>query len=211
MTGRREPPGDSPTSTSRSLLRGVREHDPEAWDRLVSLYAPTVVLWCRRMRLREQEIPDVLQEVFQTVATRLHQFRREQASHTFRGWLRTVTRNKVLDFLRREEKQAAAAGGTEAQSRMAAVPAADADRDEISDEIENDLMLRALESVRSHFAPHTWKAFWMVVVEGRPTSDVADELGMQPGGVRVAKSRVLSRLRFELGDAPGDEEPAENA
>jgi hypothetical protein len=29
---------------------------------------------------------------------------------------------------------------------------------------------------------------------------VADELAMSPGAVRVAKSRVLHRLREELGD-----------
>ena len=35
-----------------------------------------------------------------------------------------------------------------------------------------------------------------------PAKDVADELRMQPGAVRVAKSRVLNRLRHELGDLP---------
>jgi RNA polymerase sigma-70 factor (ECF subfamily) len=39
-----------------------------------------------------------------------------------------------------------------------------------------------------------------VTIEGRATADVAADLGMQPGAVRVAKSRVLQRLRRELGD-----------
>ena len=33
-----------------------------------------------------------------------------------------------------------------------------------------------------------------------PPADVAADLAMQPGAVRVAKSRVLLRLRRELGD-----------
>jgi RNA polymerase sigma-70 factor, ECF subfamily len=45
-----------------------------------------------------------------------------------------------------------------------------------------------------------WQAFWRVVVEGRAAPDVAAELSMQPGAVRVSKSRVLARLRKELGD-----------
>jgi DNA-directed RNA polymerase specialized sigma24 family protein len=34
----------------------------------------------------------------------------------------------------------------------------------------------------------------------RTARDVAAELSMSPGAVRVAKSRVLQRLREELGD-----------
>ena len=41
----------------------------------------------------------------------------------------------------------------------------------------------------------------MVVVDGRETNDVAADLGMRPGTVRVAKSRVLKRLRLEVGDS----------
>jgi hypothetical protein len=40
-----------------------------------------------------------------------------------------------------------------------------------------------------------------VAVEGRLAADVAADLNMQPGAVRVSKSRVLLRLRRELGDA----------
>jgi hypothetical protein len=36
---------------------------------------------------------------------------------------------------------------------------------------------------------------------GADAAHAAEELGMTPGAVRVAKSRVLHRLREELGDA----------
>ena len=54
--------------------------------------------------------------------------------------------------------------------------------------------------IRGEFHPHTWQAFWATAVEGRSAPDVAAELGMSPVGVRVAKSRVLQRLREALGD-----------
>ena len=66
----------------------------------------------------------------------------------------------------------------------------------------DDLLRQALATIRDEFRPHTWRAFWEVVVNGRAPSDVAADLDMQPGAVRVAKSRVLLRLRQELGELP---------
>jgi len=57
-----------------------------------------------------------------------------------------------------------------------------------------------LETIRDQFEPRTWDAFWRVVVDEQPVSDVARALTMRPGTVRVAKCRVLHRLRQELGD-----------
>ena len=66
----------------------------------------------------------------------------------------------------------------------------------------DELLRKALESIRGEFHERTWQAFWGVVVEGRTAADVAADLDMKPGAVRVAKSRVLLRLRRELGDLP---------
>jgi RNA polymerase sigma-70 factor (ECF subfamily) len=57
-----------------------------------------------------------------------------------------------------------------------------------------------LEKIRPDFEPRTWQAFWQATVEGRPSADVAAELGLTAGAVRKAKARVLARLRTELGD-----------
>jgi RNA polymerase sigma-70 factor (ECF subfamily) len=189
-------------STSRSLLVRLRENDAAAWDRLVELYAPLVFYWCRRLNVPEQDIVDIFQDVFQSVAAHIDGFRNDRAGDTFRGWLRTITRNKVCDHFRRAGRQpAAAAGGTDAYRRLSQFPAAkEFDEDEDVERLQHELFQRALESIRGHFAPQTWDAFWQVVVEGKTPQDVAEALSMRPGAVRVAKSRVLQRLRQELGD-----------
>ena len=63
----------------------------------------------------------------------------------------------------------------------------------------HDQVLRVLEAVRGEFEGRTWQAFLRTAVEGRPPKEVGPELGMSQGAVRVAKSRVLRRLREELG------------
>src|SRR3954467_15472366 len=99
--------------TSRSLLERVRADDAAAWDRLVALYAPLVLHWCRRWDLQDQDSADVFQEVFQAVARHIADFRKDNEGDTFRGWLRTITRNKVRDHFRRAGRQPCGAGGTD--------------------------------------------------------------------------------------------------
>jgi RNA polymerase sigma-70 factor, ECF subfamily len=190
----------SSTSTHRSLLQRARGHDPDAWERMVALYGPLVLGWCRGWGLRDDDAADVFQEVFQSVAAHLAGFRRDRTGDTFRGWLRTITRNKVTDLYRRREKEPAAAGGSEARDRLASVPEDPPASDPAPDAAETEVLHRALRMIRAEFEPRTWEAFWQTAVNGRSASDVAAELGMTPGAVRVAKSRVLHRLRTDLGD-----------
>jgi hypothetical protein len=87
------------TATSRSLLMQLKDGQPAAWERLTSLYAPLVYHWCRTMRLAEQEMPDVFQQVFQSVASHIQTFHKDRPGDTFRHWLRAITRNKFMDRL----------------------------------------------------------------------------------------------------------------
>jgi RNA polymerase sigma-70 factor (ECF subfamily) len=191
-------------STSRSLLVRARHNEPGAWDRLVSLYAPLVMHWLRRANVPESDAADVFQEVFRGVAAGLGNFRKDHERDTFRGWLRTITRHKVHDHFQRLGREPQGAGGTEAGVFLAQVPspAPFGDADDHADDLTApaELMRRALEQVREHFHESTWKAFWRTVVDAQPATDVAQELSMSAGAVRVAKSRVLQRLREELGD-----------
>jgi RNA polymerase sigma-70 factor (ECF subfamily) len=190
------------SATSRSLLARVRADEPDAWDRLVHLYAPLVLHWCRRSGLQNQDVADIFQEVFQAVVAHVGKFRREREGDTFRGWLRRITQNKVRDHFRKIGHEARATGGSSAQERLGQLPTPQPVEDELvpEDDGERALLARALDLIRGEFEEHTWSAFWRTAVESRAAKDVGDELAMSPGAVRVAKSRVLRRLREELGD-----------
>jgi len=191
-------------SISRSLLAAAQADDPAAWSRLVALYSPLVAAWCGRWGVARQDVMDVVQEVFAAVARNLKRFRKEQPQDTFRGWLATIARNKVRDYFRRRGAEPAGAGGTEAWLRISQVCDGNG-RPEESDGADavafDQVLLRALDTIRGEFQERTWQAFWRTAVEGRAPRDVAVELSMTSGAVRVAKSRVLQRLREELGDA----------
>ena len=186
------------TSTSRSLLKHLHENDQEAWDKLVKLYTPLVWHWCRQMRLPTQDSADVFQEVFKSVALHYPGFHRDKPGDTFRGWLRTITTNKVHDHFRKRASEPQGMGGTEAKAFMSAVPEVSTELDEA--ETDQPLFRQALALIQGHFEETTWRAFWGVVVDGRSPDNVSNELGISAGAVRVAKCRVLHRLRQELGD-----------
>jgi RNA polymerase sigma-70 factor, ECF subfamily len=197
----RDPDPSAPTpsaGTSLTLLDRLRGREPEAWERLVRLYGPLVLYWGRRAGLGEADAADVLQDVFRSVAGAIGRFRRDDESGTFRGWLWAIARNKLRDHFRAAARQPAAAGGTDAQDRFRQVP--DAEPDSTPDSAPSRALLhRALEAVRAGFEDRTWQAFWRTAVDGRPPADVAAELGLGLASVYQARSRVLRRLRDELG------------
>jgi RNA polymerase sigma-70 factor (ECF subfamily) len=65
---------------------------------------------------------------------------------------------------------------------------------------DSPLFQRALALIQGEFEEKTWRAFWAVVIDGKKPRETGKELGMSEGAVRVAKCRVLQRLRLELGD-----------
>jgi RNA polymerase sigma-70 factor, ECF subfamily len=180
----------------------VQINDPAAWERLVSLYSPLVYRWCRQAGLQSADAADVGQEVFRAVARKIVDFRRERLGDTFRGWLRTITRNKVRDRLRQQRVGETGAGGAEAQRQLLQLPFEEGQAEgEAADAQEATLLYRrAVELLRQEFEERTWQAFWRVAVGDEAPADVAAALGMTVNAVYLAKSRVLRRLREEFAD-----------
>jgi len=194
-------PDDALRSTDLSVLRQAQSGQNAAWRRLIELYGPLVHAWCRRGGLDGPELEDVFQEVFLTVAARLPAFRRDRPGDTFRGWLRLITRSKLVDFVR-HSPPARAAGGTDAHGFLQNVTAPSAISDNPDDDPNEQRVLaaRALDLLKSQFDDRTWQAFWRTTVESANSATVAAELGMTANAVRKAKVRVLHKLRTEFGD-----------
>jgi RNA polymerase sigma-70 factor, ECF subfamily len=189
----------SEDSTSCSLLIKAAASDREAWNRLVNLYAPLVAHWCRQAGLQGDGAEDVIQEVFAAMAAGLKTYQKDRPGTGFRGWMRGIARHKLQDHFRRAT--APAEGGTEALVRLRAVPEpVEPPNLSESDSDVAELYRRALELVRGQFEERTWQAFWKVAMENRSPTEAASELGMTPNTVRQAKSRILRRLKEELGE-----------
>ncbi len=192
--------------TSTSLLVRLRSSDQSAWGCFVALYGPLVYFWCRNARLQASDAADVGQEVFQSVARKIADFRRDRPGDSFRAWLKTIARNKIFDFHRKRSTREAATGGSDAHQAMLGVAAPDELETDIhvnseTEQTERTLLLRqALAIIRDSFDERRWAAFWRVTVELEPPKAVASDLKISVNAVYLAKSRVLRRLKEEFGD-----------
>jgi len=190
----------APGSTSTSLLAEAKAGSPIAWQHLLEVYTPWVYQWCRHCGLQAADAADVAQEVFVAVARGITDFRRDSAGGSFRGWLWTITRNKIRDSARRRHGSPQAQGGTEARVQLAQIAedASEPSSQDLADRYRGSLQRRALELIRASVEPRTWDAFWRVTVEGCDPSSVAHDLGLSLKAVYDANYRVRRKLRNEL-------------
>lgn len=183
-------------STSVTLLQRLRDPADElAWGRFVEIYTPVLYRWARRAGLSDQDAGDLLQDLFILLLRKLPEFQYDRSKGRFRGWLQTVTLNKLRERMRR--RQEILVGSDAHRLEQVDEEAASAFWEA---EYRDHLIAHALLIMQRDFEPNTWKACWETAYVGRPTDEVGDELGMSAAAVYAARSRVLRRVREEIGE-----------
>jgi RNA polymerase sigma-70 factor (ECF subfamily) len=187
--------------TRATLLARLRDGaDADAWREFVRLYGPVVYGFARKRGLQDADAADLMQDVLRSVAMNANKLEYDPSRGTFRGWLYTVTRNKIYNFLNAQRHRPRGSGDSAVRERLDATPSRDGDGPDADWDLEyqRQLSARAMDRVRTEFQPATWQAFWQTAVDGKPAGEVGAGLKMSPGAVYVAKSRVLARLRDEV-------------
>jgi RNA polymerase sigma-70 factor (ECF subfamily) len=158
--------------------------------------------------LKADDTEDVCQEVFRAVYRALPAFRRDRPGDSFRGWLRTITLNKIRDQWGRRPP-AEATGGSTALSWLNEVadPEVDAEGEGNEEQELGILYRRAIQVLRDEFEDKSWRAFWRVTVDDEPVEQVAASLRMTPNAIYLVRSRIRKRLRELLAEL-GEEPPA---
>ena len=186
--------------TSESLLVRIKARDETAWEHFTKLYEPLVRSWCLGFGLPESDTPDAVQEVFETVARSIKGYHHDRAGDTFRGWLKTITRSRVIDAMRRRRGRPNGVGGSDALADLHALPAPPEDPGSSDADDRGLLVRRAVELVLGKSEEKTRQAFLRVVLGGEHPSDVSKDLGMTPNAVYLATSRVKRKIRQEFAE-----------
>jgi len=190
--------------TRPSLLLRIRDsQDERAWREFVDIYTPLIFGYCQKRGFQEADAADVAQDVMQTVAHSIGTFSYQREKGTFRSWLYTVTRTRLLNFHKRQQRQPRGTGETAVQELLEAQPCPDTD-DGWDQEFHQRLLDWACSQVRGEFQNSTWQAFHFTAVQGRSPKEAAQALGVSVGAVYIARSRVTARIRQKVCEASDD-------
>jgi RNA polymerase sigma factor (sigma-70 family) len=196
---------DSPLTRPSLLVRIRDPRNAQAWSEFVDVYAPLVYGFARKHHLQDADAADLTQEVLRAVAGAVGRLNYDPERGSFRGWLFTVVRNKLRNFLTRKGRHCTGSGDSAAQDLLNSVPASTEDSSVWDLEYEKRVFGWAAKQVRGGFAESTWQAFWLTAVEGKEPKEAANALGITIGAVYIAKSRVLTRLKKKIEQLQGSD------
>jgi RNA polymerase sigma factor (sigma-70 family) len=98
---------DDGIPTRASLLERLKDMgDQASWDAFYEIYHELIFSVARRAGLTESEAREVVQDTLIAVARKMPGFTYDPAKDSFKGWLLTVVRWRILDQLSRRDVQA---------------------------------------------------------------------------------------------------------
>ena len=169
----------------------------EVWSEFVAVYRPLIVRVAIARGLQHADAEDLAQETLAIVARSINSFD-PGGGGSFRGWLRIITRNLVVNHLTRE-REPAGSGDTKVQAMLAEQPAIEGETATLFDlELRRVQFQAAAKKVRTQFSEATWAAFERTAIDHESIANVAAALDKSEGAVRMARCRVLTRLREEV-------------
>jgi len=137
---------------------------------------------------------DVMQDAFRAALEHEGDFRGEAAVAT---WLYRIVFNRSIDLLRKRGRERPLPDDvselTEADLRLSHVAGPLPD-----DVLERRETRAALDQALSELGPQQRAVFELREIDGRPTSEVAELLGLTPSSVRVHLHRARLNLRARL-------------
>lgn len=178
--------------TRKSLLIRTRDHqDRASWNEFANIYQPVIQRYAERQGVPKHDAADIAQEVFLQWMRIQDRFELREEAGSFRMWLKTVTRHKVIDWYRRRKSSLQK---SQWLSQAVQDHAEDAERTWEQEERRHRI-LGALDAARKSVCCKTWKCFEEHILKQRKASAVAADLGTSLNSVYVNCTRVLSRIR----------------
>jgi RNA polymerase sigma factor (sigma-70 family) len=202
-------PCSSGSVTRVTLLRrlSLAPSDSAAWAEFVACYSRKIYNWARTWGLQDADAQDVTQSVFVNLTTQLGRFHYDP-NRSFRAWLRAVTRQAWLNYLRKRSKAIQGSGST-LVSPLTTVEARVDLFQRLKDTFDDELLHEAAIRVRLRVEPRTWNAFYLLAVEGLSGAEVAKRLQMKVATVYVARGKVqhmLTKVIKQLEQSLGHDE-----
>jgi len=185
-------------NTRRTLVQRAKDpNDQHAWDEFVRYYKPFIEVTLRRLTHRASEHDDLVQETLVMIWKSLSDFEFKPQPGSFRRWLSTLMRNRVIDLVRKnnsyESRKENAAEQKLIEDELSR-PEFEAD---IEREWERHITQAALSNIKQVFSGTAVTVFELTL-KGRTAAEIAAELSINQDSVRTLKNRVKQRVIQEV-------------
>ena len=172
------------------LIAAVLRGDPSSFEPLIQKYSPRVFATARRYARREDEIQDIVQEVFIKAFQKLDSFRAEAP---FEHWLMRLAVRTCYDFLRAHQRNRETTltdlsdPEVDWLERFAASP---------EDNSKNTDAARALiERVMAQLSPEARLVITLLEIEDRSVKEIAQLTGWSVPLVKVRAFRARAQMK----------------
>jgi RNA polymerase sigma factor (sigma-70 family) len=194
-----------PVATRVSLLARLKNpEDQRSWEEFFNTYSRMIYGLATRSGLSDAEAQDALQETIIKVAEKMPGFQYNPAIGTFKSWLLTIARSRIIDSHRRRQREQARivssanpATGTALVERIA--DPASLNLDAIWDQQwKEGLVEAATDRVRRRVSPKQFQLYDCNVRKQWPAEKVARMLGVTAAQVHLAKHRITLLIKQQV-------------
>ncbi len=189
-------------TTHLSLIVGLRDQAPQAWERFNRIYRSWLLDWVmHRFGFQAEDAEDVVQQVLTDLHQEFHKqrtgerpaFQHNGRAGAFRSWLRLVLHHRALAFLRSRRLRPAVGNADELLEQLSDPHSALSDL--WNQQHEQRVIHQAWDTVMSEFAPNVWRPVGEVLFKERRSREVADEFRIPLRTLYSHQKLIKDRLR----------------
>lgn len=163
------------------LMRLGQQGDKAAYETLLFEVKNLIRGYLRKRVSSDTLIEDLTQEVLLAVHSGRHTY---DPSRSFRGWLMAITRNRLIDYWRGEQRRI---GSIEQGTEL---------------DLKGECALTALscdvKEIVATLSPKQQELFFLARVEGLTMHEVAEKSDSTEGAVKVALHRIMKVIKQHL-------------
>jgi len=167
-----------------SLIKGCQNGEAWAQKQLYESYLPYVLTIARRFGISDQEMADVIQDIFIEIFSSIDKYNSDKGA--FKYWLKSVAIHKVMNVQRKQ--------GRKREITVEHLEETLAGKNASTSNLDNEFLIQLIRELPDGYR----RVFNLFVVDGFSHQEIGEKLGIDAGSSRSQLSRAKQLLRQKL-------------